>query len=207
MVHIACVKVPPRDRAFRVDAPAEGALERTSARARSVKRGDGTVASTQEAVVHIARINVGPRDRPRQVEDIEKKDQRALAGACTRAWSIERREGAVLSAQEAVVHIARVNVESRDRPRRVDVPGEGALTRACARARNVERGDSTVASAQEAVGYVACVNVVSRDRPRRVDAEGDGALERTSARARNVNVVMVPLLARRKPWYTLLASR
>ena len=41
---------------------------------------------------------------------------------------------AVRSAQEAVIHAARVHIPSCDRPRVVDVVGDGALARTCARA-------------------------------------------------------------------------
>jgi hypothetical protein len=55
--------------------------------------------------------------------------------------------------------IARIKEASDDRPRRVDVIGEGALAGACARARSIERRDGTVTSAHEAVIHIARVNV------------------------------------------------
>ena len=57
-----------------------------------------------------------------------------LAGACSCAGSVERREGAVFSAQEAVNHTARVKIRYYDRPRRVDTYGLSALTGPCAAA-------------------------------------------------------------------------
>ena len=53
-------------------------------------------------------------------------------GVCRRWSGIKRSEGAVGSAQEAVIYIARVSVGSRDRPRRVDAVGGGALEEASA---------------------------------------------------------------------------
>jgi len=64
---------------------------------------------------------------------------------------------------------ARVNVISRDRPRRVDAG------RACGgRARRIEGGEGAVGSAQEAVLPKAGGNVVSRDRSLGIDALGKG---------------------------------
>src|SRR4029077_17800217 len=88
--------------------------------------------------------------------------------------------------QEAVTHVARVNVVPGDRVDRIVANRDRALAGTCARARNIERGHGTVLSAQEAVIDIACVDVLSRDRPWRVDVLGCGALEGACARARNV---------------------
>jgi len=60
-----------------------------------------------------------------------------------------------------VIHVVRVNVESRDRTLPVVGHGLCALVGACARARSVKRGEVAVGIEQEAVRHVACVNVVS----------------------------------------------
>src|ERR1019366_4324302 len=89
--------------------------------------------------------------------------------------------------EEAVIHVVRVNVESRDRPLPVVGHGVGALAGACARARSIEGGYHTVGSAQEAVSRVVHVNVLTHDRPLCVVAFGNGALAGACARAPNVN--------------------
>jgi|HubBroStandDraft_3_1064219.scaffolds.fasta_scaffold1077276_1 hypothetical protein len=55
-------------------------------------------------------------------------------------------EGAVVRAQEAVLHSARVKVRSRDRSRRVNARGESE-----GRARTIERCECAFSRAQEAV--------------------------------------------------------
>jgi hypothetical protein len=62
--------------------------------------------------------------------------------------------------QEAVLQEACVNVRSRDRPRRVDVRGEGE-----GGARGIDHGEGAVACPQEAVEPPACLLVESYDRP------------------------------------------
>jgi hypothetical protein len=90
-----------------------------------------------------------------------------------------------------VSHTARVTVESRDRPRRVAVPGggtQGAASGASGtRARNVNRREPALGSAQEAVKHIARVFVVSGDRPVLVEVPGVGALAETSGCDRVVN--------------------
>src|SRR5439155_1612104 len=69
---------------------------------------------------------------------------------------------------EAMIMTARVRVESRNRPRRVDARGPGYCC-----ARNIERRDGAARSAQKAVKLKARPIrefVVSRDRPGSVDA-------------------------------------
>jgi hypothetical protein len=68
----------------------------------------------QEAVKHVVIVDVVSRDRPCVVDAL---GEGALAGACARAGSVERRDAAVGSAHEAVSHIARVNVGSINRSR------------------------------------------------------------------------------------------
>src|SRR5437588_799930 len=68
----------------------------------------------QEAVIHTTRVSVVSRTPRRWVV---AKGERALAGACARARSVERRDGAVGSAQEAGGAITRVTVISRVPPR------------------------------------------------------------------------------------------
>jgi hypothetical protein len=90
----------------------------------------------QEAMKCSAPIIVVSRDRAHRVDTLGLATQ-----AC--AGSVERRDGAVASAQETVNGTARVKVVSRDCTRRVDTLGDG--TQACAG--SVERGDDAVARA------------------------------------------------------------
>src|SRR5579864_1433807 len=92
----------------------------------------------QETVLRTARVNVVSGDLPRRVD--------ACGGGARRAWSVERGESAVTSAQETVT-----TVVSGDRPRRVDACGDDVL----ARAWSVEGGESAVTSAQETVKRTA----------------------------------------------------
>src|SRR5438477_12806830 len=86
----------------------------------------------QEAVNDIVRVSIVSRDRPCWVIAVGNG---TLESASARAWSVERRESAVVSAHEAVVHIAFVEVVSRDRARRVVGEGAGSLESTRARAR------------------------------------------------------------------------
>src|SRR5262249_1833134 len=148
------VNVGSLNRSSLVDAKGKGALAGACTGARNIEHGHSAVRSTQDAMKNIVRVNGSCRDRPCGVEAIDGKNNRALAGACARVRCIKRSDGAVRSTQEAVTYTACVNVASRDRPRRVDVPGAGALPRACARTQDVEGSDDTVRSAQETVKQI-----------------------------------------------------
>src|SRR5436309_3723003 len=140
----------------------------------------------QDTVIHIIRVKRSCRDSPCGVEAIDGKNNGALAGTCAGVRSIKRSDGAVRGAQESVTYIARVNVASGDRIRRVDVAGAGTLAGTCAGSRDVEGSDRAVPSAQETVEGIAGVNVASRDRACRVDAERGCALAGACARAQSV---------------------
>src|SRR5436190_3805260 len=169
-----------------VDAKCEGALASARARAGSIERGHSSVWSAHDNVKHIAIVKGSCRDRPCGVETINSKNNRALtgAGACIR--SIKRSDDAVRSAQEPVTYTLRVNVASRDRPRRIDVAGASTLAGTCARTQNVEGSNDTVRTAQETVEHIVRVNVASRDRAFRVDAERECALAGACPRAWSV---------------------
>ena len=117
----------------------------------------------------IVRVSIVSRDRPCWVIAVGDS---ALESASARARSVERGERAVVSAHEAVVHIALVKVVSRDRARWVVREGDGTLegVGGSASARSVERGERAVGSAHEAVIHIALVKAGSTDRSRLVDA-------------------------------------
>jgi len=92
-------------------------------RARSIERGHSAIWSAQESVRHIASVNEVAAMAPAGLRQRPVKQRCPGRGLCRRLEH-QRREGAVRSAQEAVSYIARVNVASRDRLRRVDVAGE-----------------------------------------------------------------------------------
>ncbi len=73
---------------------------------------------------HVVIVDIVAGNRARIVDAV---GERALAGACARAGSVECRDAAVGSAHEAVSHIARVNVGSVNRSRVVDVRRDGTL--------------------------------------------------------------------------------
>src|SRR5260370_41857026 len=80
MSHKFRVKVKSCDRPGRVDALREGPLAGDCARARSVKRGEGAVASAHEAVSHKACVCVVSREHSRRV-DVVGEGVRAEASA------------------------------------------------------------------------------------------------------------------------------
>ncbi len=174
MIHIARVNIGPLNNSRVIDTSGERALERTRARARNVEHGDNAVGRAHEAVKHIARIPGGSRNRPLRVDAVLDGRKSALERTCARAGSIERGDGAVWSANEAVLHGVIVKVPPCNRPRRVNVLSGSAIVRACARAGSIERSDGTVGSAHEAVQRIVRVKVRSRNRPRRIDAESGG---------------------------------
>ena len=98
----------------------------------------------QESVKHHLMSTVPSRDRPRRVDadGVGPEGRRGTRG-------IERREGAVGSAQEAVTHEACVEVISRDRPRWVVAAGVCAVDGT----RGIERGEGAVGSPQESVEH------------------------------------------------------
>ena len=174
MTHIAQINVDPLNRSCLVDAEAFGALEWPCACTRSVNDSDGAVRGAHEAMVHIARVKVISNGCPGRVEAIDATHEGALARACAGARSIERSDGAVRIAHEAVPHIARVKVIARDFACWVDVIGVRALEGARARARSIEPREGGVGSAQVAVDHITGVTASSRDCPRRIDAESGG---------------------------------
>src|SRR5207237_10890454 len=102
--------------------------------------------------------------------------------ACGSTRDIERGEGAAQGTHEAVKRGVRVQVESRDRARRVDAlgygPGAGAW--------GVERGEGAVGRLQEAVLDEIRVSIASRDGARGVDARGKGETDGQGVGARGV---------------------
>src|SRR5206468_12760403 len=135
-------------------------------------------------MIYITRVKVESLNRSGLVDP---EWECALERACARAWNVERGDRAIRSAQEAVIHIARVKRTSRDHPCGVKAKAgkdKGALCGPCAGVRSIKRSDRTVRRAQEAVSHTASVNVASRDRLRRIDVAREGTLARTSARPR-----------------------
>ena len=186
VIYVTRVKVESLNRSCLVDSERERALERARARAWRIERRDSAVRRAQDAVIHIARVKGSCRDRPCGAKAIAGKNKSALTRTCARVRSIKRSDGAVRSAQEAVSHIATVNVASRDHLCWVDVPGESTLAGTCACTRDVEGSDDTVGSAQETVKHSARVGVVAGARACRVEAEGPGPLPTACSRARSV---------------------
>src|SRR5262249_34254261 len=160
---------------------------RACARPQNIEGGHSAIRSAQDAVKHIVRVKGSCSDCPCGVEAIDGKNYGALAGACARARSIKRGDGAVWSAQEPVTYSASVNVASRDRFRRVDLAGASTLAGTCARTWDVECGDLTIRSAQETVKHITRVIEASRDRACRSDAERGCALAGACSSARNIN--------------------
>src|SRR5262249_22635940 len=115
---------------------------------------------------HVARVKSISCNR---VCRVDRQGVGALVSARASAGSVERGDGPVRSAQEAVDPVAGVTQEPGDCPLRVDAADCGALTGVCACARSFELGDGAVGSTHEAVIYTAQVNVLSCDLACRVD--------------------------------------
>src|SRR4029453_12914250 len=108
-----------------------------------------------------------------------------LTRAGARAWNIECCDDALLIAQEAVVRINPVIVESCDVPIIADC--EGKRTRADFRTRHIECGKGAIFIPEETMAHKGRVDVQSRDRPIRVHDQGakrKGALTGPRACAR-----------------------
>src|SRR4030095_8276696 len=99
------------------------------------------LGASQETVTHIVRVNIVSGDH---VDWIVAKRDRALERACARARNIERCDGALHSAYEAMNYITCVEVLSHHHSGRVDVLWYAALAGAGAYTRRVECGDRAV---------------------------------------------------------------
>ena len=136
-----------RDRPRGVVAFREGALACPCARARGIVRGEGASGRPHEAVKHTVYVDVDSFDLPVRSEAYAECAVEAARGMVS-ARGIERRDGAVGSAQKAVTHEVCVEVESCDRSRLIDGVGVGEYG-----ASGIEFGDDAVRSAHEAVLY------------------------------------------------------
>ena len=114
---IARIKEASDDRTRRVGHRGVSALEWASARAWSIERCDDTVTSAHKTMIHVVRVDVIPRNRPRYTDALAN---RSLEGTGTRTWNIERGDATVTSPHKTVIHIARVNEPASDGPRGVD---------------------------------------------------------------------------------------
>jgi hypothetical protein len=184
--YIAGIKVFSRDGPRWVDACGERALAGAFARAMHIKSDDEAIRSAHVPVIHIARVNVISRNRTCRIETIDCCGKGALAGAGPRARSIERGDGTIRGAHEAVPYVVRVKVLSCNRTCRVDVKGEGALAGAFARAGDIKRGDEADRRAHVAVSETVCIDVKARDCLCRVNTISVGAVEWAYTRAWNV---------------------
>ena len=111
---------------------------------------------------------------------------RIRAGVPGDLYSYRDRYPALRGAQEAVIHVVRVKVVSRNRPDRLLLGGESALAGTGARLRSVERRDGAVLRAQEAMAHTVRVDDISVNRPGCVYILRLCALAGASACPRNV---------------------
>src|SRR4029077_5080238 len=166
VINAASVEVISCDRPQSVVAFRERALACSRARARNIERAEGALVRPDEAVKHTFCVDEDSFDLPAWSEAYAEC---AVAGARgnVSARGIERGDGAVESAQEAVTHEVGIKVESCYLTRLIDGVGIGKYGAA-----GVELGNFTARSAHEAVLYRARVHVESGDRARRVDSSG-----------------------------------
>jgi len=114
------INIKPRNHPRRVYAEAASALIGGCARARSIENCEAAVRRAQIAVEHTARVNVVSRDSPCRVDPVAVSE-------CG-AGRIERRDGAVGSAQEAVTRDC-IAAVSRDLASWVDATRGGVSTK------------------------------------------------------------------------------
>lgn len=91
--HVVRVQVISSHRAVRSNVVDGGTLEGAGAGARNIELSQDAVPVPHKAVTHICVINVPSRDRS---IGIDPPRERTLVEACTRVWSIERCDCAIL---------------------------------------------------------------------------------------------------------------
>jgi len=92
-------------------------------------------------MVHTCTVKIPSGDRS---ICIDSPREGTLVGACTRVWSIECGDCAILIQQEAVLHIVCVNEDSQDASVWTKAPAIRALARAGTSARKIECGDDAL---------------------------------------------------------------
>src|SRR6184192_487351 len=113
---------------------------------------------SHEAVNHVVRVVV--KSGRRAVRS------NAPPGAhVRRARNVELNDGAVLIAHKAVIHVCIVNIPSRDRSIRIDIPREGTLVEARTGVRSIQNCNRAMLIQQEAVIHEVRVNEDSQDGP------------------------------------------
>ena len=112
--------------------------------------------------------------------------RRAVTREDDRPNAVEYAAVGLLSPQETVPRIIRVNHVPGDPVTRIVTIRIGALAGTCASTRRVERCDVAVLIPCEAVIRIARVNVPSRDRARRIDVCDKRALAGACASGRNI---------------------
>ena len=111
----------------------------------------------------------------------------ALAGTGARTGNVDARDG-VVGPHVAVIHVAAVNVVSRNLPLRVDAPGAGALVCSGARSRSIQRRELAPGTAHVGAKRIGRQSVVSHYCPLPVDVCRDGALACAGAGARSLEL-------------------
>src|SRR5262245_5424936 len=112
------------------------------------------VGFAQKAMHHIVRIKVNSGHRP---------SRRNGSPGTQVSWNVELDDCAVLITHKTVIHVCAVNVPSRGRSIRIDIPGEGTLIEARTGVRSIENGDRALIIQQEAVIHKVPVNEDSQD--------------------------------------------
>jgi hypothetical protein len=120
--HVVRIQEKPGHSSVRSNAEDERTLAGARASAWNVELNDGAILFAHEAVIHICPVNIPSRDCS---FPIDSKWVGTLEGTrdATSVGSVKRGEGAILIAQETVIHESRVSVIPRDRPVRVDDEG------------------------------------------------------------------------------------
>src|SRR5260370_11541623 len=120
----------------------------------------------QIAVKHTSRVKEVTCDMPRCV-DGHLEAPRHEDSNIARARRVIGGDRSIGSAHEAVIRAARIGVNSRDHPSRIDSPGVGLMC-----ARRPEAGKRAGCRAHKAILQSVVVLVPSRDRTRSVDHPG-----------------------------------
>src|SRR2546423_6152694 len=142
-----------------------------------------------EAVNHVVRVE-------------EKSCHRAVRSNASpgahvrRARNVELNDGAVVIAHKAVIHVCIVNIPSRGRSIRIDIPREGTLVEARTGVRSIQNCNRAMLIQQEAVIHKVRVNEDSQDASIWSKAAAKRTLEWARARARKIecgdNALLIP---------------
>src|SRR5205823_12814682 len=133
-----------------------GVVESRELRSFKFGRAQPRIRFAQEAVNYIIRVRVNSGYRPVRSNGPPRTEV---------PWDVELDNRAMLIAHKAVVHVCIVNIPSRGRSIRIDIPREGTLVEARTSVRSIQNCNRAMLIQQEAVIHKVRVNENSQDCP------------------------------------------